>query len=74
MILFHYYCINVLETLHTFIFYPYKLRQGNSEFFNVLIKSYIINNYHFSSLVYAILIQEVIIKVQQPLLLLHLLY
>ena len=44
-----------LETLHTFIYYPYELRQGNLEFLNVLIKSYIINYYHFSSLFYAIL-------------------
>ena len=74
MIYFHYYWINFLETLHTFIYYPYELRQGNSEFLNVLIKSYHISYYHFSSLHYAILTQEVTIKVQQPLLLLYLLY
>ena len=30
--------INFLETLHTFIYYPYGLRQGNSEFFYYYIK------------------------------------
>ena len=41
---------------------PYELRQGNSEFFNFLTKSYFINYYHFSSLFYAILTQEVTIE------------
>ena len=39
--------MNFLETLHTFIYYPYELRQGNSEFFDFPIKSYFINYYHF---------------------------
>ena len=59
--------------MHTFIYYPYELMQGNSEFLNVLIKSYIINYYQFSSLFYVILTQKVTIKVQQPLLFLYLL-
>ena len=68
--LIHYYCMNFLETLHIFIYYSYELSQGNSEFFNFSVKSYFIDCYHFSSLFYAILTQEVTIKAQQPLLLL----
>ena len=41
---------------------------------NFAIKSYCINYYHFSPLFYAILTQEVTIKVQQPLLHVFLLY
>ena len=37
-------------------------RNGHSEFFNCLIKSYFIDYYHFSSLFDAILTQEVTIK------------
>ena len=48
-----------LETLHTFFYYPYELRQGNSEVFDFSIKSYC---YHFSCLFYAIFTQEVTIK------------
>ena len=58
------------ETLHPFIYCPYEVTQGNSEFFDFSIKSYFINYYHFSPLFYDILTQEVTMKVQQPLLIL----